>query len=451
MTKAIHDKDLKLLKVCNVTNYYPILLDVINNYPEIQIEELHNISSEHVRFFENMYNRVKKQAFKEWTGSIEKDIKKFKKSDNKRCYICNHPLEFVCTIHNRLNGKKIDIGKDCNKHFGIYKEKDIENILEDRRKLIKLDELDKRFPKLLTIINNWLKIIDEEELYIFKFIKEKYLEIGIKLNSLHKEYIEKKTSIIRENEILNEIDELLIQGNKEKEKIKEFIQDKKDLILYPTKKMVNSLKNKQGYTGVEWLEEDGKITWRTLHRFRDEQFCNRLIDNFNSILFNKGITIEKFKRYKEYIGYSIVSDKNKECKLFCKYEDLCFLCGGEITNESEKIENFTYKKIIKESSLVDEYSIEFGLSKIEYIISNKGIELEQYFHEFEDVIWKFKKGNSDKAKCYYKTKISNIQNILKDLLYDMNEYNENKLFNLLIKNSSKLQNGDAYDLMKRRN
>ncbi|WP_270599549.1 hypothetical protein [Clostridium baratii] len=453
MKRAIYENDLKLLKICEVTKDYPILLDIMENNPEICIEELSSISEEHVRFFKNTYPRIREQAFKEWTGSVKNDVKYNSDKDKKVfCYICDRPLKIICTIRNIFTGQEINIGKDCNKHFGIYKEKELEEALESKRKIIRLDKLDKEFPGLIDIIKNWRNIINNENLYIFKFIKEKYLEIGEKLSELHKEYTEdKKISITRENEILKDINLLLSEGEKEKRKIEEFIKDKKEEILYPTQKMVNSMIKNSDYEGLERLEKDRKITWRTLHRFTDEQFCKNLIIPFNRYLKEKEISVEKFKRYKKDIGYYLKINKNKECKVFYKYEDLCFLCGGEITNESEKTENFTYKEIVKDSILVDEYSIEFGLSKIEYIIADKGIELEQYFHEFEDVIWKFKKENSNKVKCYYKTKISNIQNILKDLLYDINEYNENKLFNLLIKNSSRLQNGEAYDLIKRRN
>ncbi|ELC8441052.1 hypothetical protein QYB59_000047 [Clostridium perfringens] len=65
MVKAIHEKDLRLLKLCNVTKDYPILIDVIENHPDIHLEELKELSDEHVRFFENMYLTVRSQAFRE--------------------------------------------------------------------------------------------------------------------------------------------------------------------------------------------------------------------------------------------------------------------------------------------------------------------------------------------------------------------------------------------------
>lgn len=453
MAKAINEKDLRLLKVCEITKEYKILMDIVYNYPEIQKEDLGSISEEYIRFFENIYPRVRIQALSEWTGSLEKDIKKFSEKDNKRCYICNHPLVYVCTIHNKFNGKSIDIGRECNKHFGIYSEKEIDTILENKRRLNRLDKLDSKYPNLLTKINNWKEIINREEVYIFGSIKDRYLEVGERLIDLHKEYTTvKKISLAREEQILDEIQILLIEEEREKREINKFIKKSKSSVLYPTKKMMNSLKGKRDYNGIRWLEEDGRIKTRTLHRFRDEHFCRRLINNFNEILSIKGVTIYDFHRHKECLGYSIIINKKEECKLFYSYESMCLLIGDIITQESKEVEEFTYKDIILDSILVDEYSIEWGLQIFGDKLMSRGIELEEYFHNYQDILWKVRKSDdSDKAKYYYHTKIKGILDVLKELIYGINNYDGKKIFNLLADNSKGISNGEAYELIKLRN
>lgn len=451
MGKAIHEKDLRLLKLCNVTKDYPILIDVIENHPDIHLEDLKELSDEHVRFFENMYSTVRSQAFREWTGSIKEDVKCYKESDNKVCYICNHTLKFACTIHNKITGEKIDIGRDCNKHFGIYEEKDIEDILRQQQKLIKRNRLDKKFPGLMNIIKNWKDIDIYEELYIFCSIKERYLYIEEKIAALNKEYLEKNITMTREDEILKEIEMLLIESEIEKEKINKFIKENKSSMLFPTKKMVNSLKANGDDTGVEYLEEDGIITIRTLYRFRDEEFCKRLIVPLNNELSKLNIKISSFKRHNRDLGYYLILERKEDCKLFCKYEDLCILYGNKLTNNDNPCEEVTENDIIKESKLIDEYSIEYGLQILGNILSEKGIELEQYFHSFKDVIWKVKKKDSEKVKCYYLTKIKSIKNILKEVLFASRKYDSNTLLRILKESSKELSNGEARDSIRMRN
>ena len=453
MGKAIHEKDLRLLKLCNVTKDYPILIDVIENHPDIHLEDLKELSDEHVRFFENMYLTVRSQAFREWTGSIKEDVKNYEESDNKVCYICNHALKFVCTIHNKITGEKIDIGRDCNKHFGIYEDKDIEDILKQQQKLVKRDKLDKKFPGLMNIIKNWRNIDINEELYIFYSIKERYLYVGEKIAELNKEYLEKNITMIREEEILKEIEMLLIESEIEKEKINKFIKENKGSMLFPNKKMVDSLKANGDDTGVEELEKNGIITVETLHRFRDEEFCKRLIVPLNNELSKLNIKISSFKRHNRDLGYYLILERKEDCKLFCKYEDLCVLYGNKLTdnNNNNPSEEVTENDIIKESELIDEYSIDYGLRMIENIIADKGIELEEYFHSYEDVIWKVKKKDSEKAEYYLSTKIKSIRNILKEVLFISKKYDSNILIRYLKNSSKKLYSGDARDLIRMRN
>ncbi|ELC8441051.1 hypothetical protein QYB59_000046 [Clostridium perfringens] len=361
-------------------------------------------------------------------------------------------MKFVCTIHNKITGEKIDIGRDCNKHFGIYEDKDIEDILRQQQKLVKRDRLDKKFPGLMNTIKNWRNIDRNEELYIFYSIKERYLYIGEKIAELNKEYLEKNITMTREDEILKEIEILLIESEIEKEKISKFIKENKGSILFPTKKMVASLKANGDNTGVEELEKNGIITVETLHRFRDEQFSKRLITPLNNELAKLNIKIISVEIYNGKLGYSLILERKEDCKLFCEYEELCILYGNKLTtNNSNPSEEVTENDIIKESELIDEYSIEYGLQMIENVIASKGIELEQYFHSYKDVIWKVKKKDSEKAKYYFSTKIKSIKNILKEVLFTSKKYGSNMLIRYLEESSKKLYNGDAKDLIRMRN
>ncbi|MBU3198268.1 hypothetical protein LL037_21230 [Clostridium estertheticum] len=80
-------------------------------------------------------------------------------------------------------------------------------------------------------------------------------------------------------------------------------------------------------TGVNWLEDDCIIRARTIHRFRDQEFASRIIPMFNKILRFKNISIIKFNRCNNEIGYNVLLGENKEVMLFYTYSDLCSICG----------------------------------------------------------------------------------------------------------------------------
>ncbi|MBC2455655.1 hypothetical protein [Clostridium beijerinckii] len=452
MSKAIHKKDLRLLEKCEITKQYPILIEIMNRYPDIEKEELKEISDEVYRFFDNIYDRVKRQAIDEWEGTPERDIKQFKKEDKMRCNICNTSIEYVCTIHNKFNGKELNIGRECNKRFEIFSDKDVDSIIRKQKELHRLNELDEKYPKLISILKNWTEFINKEDIYIFEQIKNRYLIIGEKLNQLHKEYTANKNiTDIREKEILFEIGQLLIEGEKEKEKIIHFIKNNRNKLLCITKKMVTSLRHgNYGTVGLKWLEEDGEIRLRTLYRFYDDEFSQKLIPEFNNVLKEKGVMIKAVRVItRKNIGYDVILNQRKDCELYIRYDYMAQLCGATITNE--EFEDFKSLDIIKEGQLIDTYSIEYGLGLIESILAFKLIEVYEYYAEFKDVIWIVKKEEgSDKAKYYYQTPIDRLKPLLKDLLYNLKKYNGGNMFQLLEKNSRKLPNSDAEDLIKMR-
>lgn len=448
----MHKKDLRLLEKCEIIKEYPILTEVINKYPDIEREDLKEISDEVYRFFDNIYDRVKRQAVNEWDGTPERDIKHFKKEDKMRCNICNTPIEYVCIIHNKFNGKELNIGRECNKHFKIFSDKDVDETIRKQKELHRLNELDKQYPKLIDALKNWTDFIDKENIYIFEQIKNKYLIIGENLNKLHKEYITNKNiTEIREKSILLEIGQLLIEGEKEREKIIDFIENNRNKLLCITKKMVASLRYSNYETvGLKWLEEDGKIRLRTLYRFYDEEFSQKLIPKFNEVLKEKGVRIKSVSVInRKNIGYNVILNQRKDCELYIKYDYMAQLCGAKITNED--FEDFESLDIIKEGQVIEPYSIEYGLGLIENILSFKLIQVYEYYSQFEDVIWIVKKEeDSNKARYYYQTPINRLKLILKELLYNLKKYNSANMFELLEKSSKKLTNRDAKDLIKMR-
>lgn len=453
MGKAIHKKDLRLLEKCEITKQYPILIETIDQYPDIEKEDLKAVSGESYRFFDNIYDRVKRQAIDEWEGTPERDIKQFKKEDKMRCDICNTLIEYVCTIHNKFNGNKLNIGRECNKRFEIFNDKDVDEIIKKQKELHRLNELDKNYPKLINILKNWTDFIDKENIYVFEKIKNKYLMLGEKLNQLHREYTTNKNiTDIREKDIISEIGQLLREGEKERNKIIYFIDNNGDKLLSITRKMVSSLRyDNYGAVGVKWLEEDGEIRLRTLYRFYDEEFSQKLVPKFNEVLKEKGVEIKSVKVItKKNIGYNVILNERKDCELYIKYDYMAQLCGAKITDE--QFEDFKSLDIIKEGQLIDPYSIEYGLGLIENILSFKLIEVYEYYNQFEDVIWIVKKEeDSDKARYYYQTPINKLKPILKELLYNLKKYDGSNMFGLLEKNSKKLTNSDAEDLIKMRN
>lgn len=457
MEKVIYEKDLRLLANCEVIKDYDILQDIIFNNPNISKNELSEFPKEYTQFFDTIYPKILRLAYEEWTGALDKEIEQRKKDEQVVCDICNHDLEYVCHIVNKHNGKIMRIGRDCNKHFKILKDDVINEMFEKRRQLKRLEKIDKEHPYIEQTLLEWDEFYKKEDKYVFIKTREIFDEIKNLIVDLRDEYLnDKNIKIAREDEIIRVIHILLEKAEIEKAKIVEYIESSRNNLMIPTNKMVANLKStdKSG-TGIEWLEKEQVIKVGTLHRFRDEEFSKSLMPVYNELLEHRKIHIKSFNRNKNELGYNIVLNANKDVILFQKFTDLCYLCGMYVTGEMtfhEALEEIDEDRIIKTSELIDEYSIEYALGLMESKLKSELIVLEQYFHSFNDVFWKkLRKSDEEKSKFYYITKIDKIRDVLKDILFNYQNYSTRDMYDLLIMNSNEVSNSDADETIKYRN
>nr|DAQ20651.1 MAG TPA: hypothetical protein [Caudoviricetes sp.] len=454
MTKAIHDKDYNLLIHSEVIKLHPELMDIIHNTPQIHMEELEDKNSDYHRFMKNVYPRILSDAISEWDGAMEQDIKQVEKKQQRRCDICGANIVNICTIHNKLNKKKLYIGTDCNVHFGIVNKKDIESSLKKQNELRRLNKLDKKFPNITGRIKEWKDVLNNTELYLPNKISGRYIVIGEEIAELYKEYTKTKNiTQIREDAIIQKMDMLFKEGETEKAVITEFIINNQGKLLYPTKNMMSSIKNQSSYNRVvKSIEEDTTIKLRTLLHFRDYEFAEKLIPIINNILDKKEFKVISARKISnKKVGYDIKLTRNNRCSFYIDYELICSMFGAEIINSNEEnLEEYDIDRVINYMELIDINSIDYAISIIDFLVRDKDIELVEYYPNFDEVIWKVTKEDSDKPKFFYITKVKQITNYLKDIIINTKKYNADKLYGFIRKKSEKLNNGDAYDIIKSR-
>ncbi|MBU6135194.1 hypothetical protein [Clostridium tertium] len=453
MAKAIYKYDFNLLKKSEVTKYHPELLDVMSKYPYIELEDLKLKSIESYNFFVNVYSRVINEAVSEWVGALTQDIRVVDKSKKVKCELCNTNIINVCTIHNKYNGNKMNIGTECNNKFKFLNPNDVEDFLKKQNEIRKINKINTLLPNLTETMINWRRIISESDLYIFENISDRYIEIGEEVNDLQLEYVNKNISQDREDFIIDNIQKLLKESVPLRDRILHFLEDSKNNILYPTKKMVDSFKYSSNYeTSKEFLDKDKKIQLRTLYRFRDLDYAKKVSLIFNEELKKEGARIiDVYKISKDNLGYNISFDVNKRCKFYYRYEYICELFGASVTGEDENIEEFNKESFLKKGELINNESIEEGLELMSKKLYYFNIEFIEYYNNFGEVLWKVLKDDGENAKFYYKADINKIKSVLKELLLSLKRYEDRDIYNILKTNSTKINNGEIKDFLKSRN
>lgn len=90
-----------------------------------------NLQTEYIQnFFNNLYDKILKQAVEEWTPDSDEPVYILDDDNKIPCQLCNIPIKNVCNISNKINNKKLTIGTECLKHFGMDMDISVEELLK---------------------------------------------------------------------------------------------------------------------------------------------------------------------------------------------------------------------------------------------------------------------------------------------------------------------------------
>lgn len=443
MGKLVVYRERQLITNSKVINDYPQLLRFIKNTPEMDERELYTLENEMQLFFKNIYDKVKKQAILEWNIDISHPIDILEDKHKIRCQLCNHKIKNVCYIINRMNGKRLKVGTECVKHFGIDKSVSIQKLLEERMRIKRLEDLDKEFPGIESKIDQWLSIVDNQPIFIKNDIKYKYIKLGEKASQLLQYYCEKNLSIPEKRNISEKFHNIFIQRNKEINKIKAYVEKNKNNKLIPSKQIIDSLRRRNQLQALKWLEEDGMIKGRTMFRITDEKFIKSLIIDFNKYLIRFNCRIKGVGTNKGNMGYIIIYNKNKDIKLFCNYRDFCIQYCGLITNE-EIYTPLNFNEILKISSIYGEQSIEYSIEILQSYLNNYGIIFDEVYYEYDDAILYDKIKNNG-----FFIKLSDLLQRYKYLIFKIDNMTQN-LYQYILSQSKTRYSKQDIEYMKRR-
>ncbi|MCG9969648.1 hypothetical protein L9W92_16715 [Pelotomaculum terephthalicicum JT] len=146
----LKNKERTLLLNSQVIEDYPWFHDLLKSNQRITEELIDSLSIDYQRFFDNMLNKVIGQATVEWEGNPQHPVDDL---EDKRtpCTLCGQPTRWVFYIFNKWNGKNINVGSECVKHFGISVDKTG----------LTVDQLTKRATRAMDFRANELVVYDK--------------------------------------------------------------------------------------------------------------------------------------------------------------------------------------------------------------------------------------------------------------------------------------------------
>jgi hypothetical protein len=388
-------RERSLLINSKVIEDYPHLKELINNTPNMKKSQLDTLQHEMQVFFDNMFPKILKQAAEEWSGDSHHPIDILDDDNIIRCQLCNHKIKYVCYIVNKLNGNRLEVGRECVKHFGLFSDIPIEELFKEMARIKKIEEFNLLIPGIEKVISTWDGKLDSYPILIPKRMKSPYLALGRRANELFQEFVGKhEITEDSKKEIICQIDEILKKREALLSNIEKYVAEEKYQKYVPTREIVNWLKRKgsnDANTALDWLEEDGMVTWRTIFRIEEPSFMKSVIKDLNEHLTKIGLRVEKVDI--NVNAYTLVSSKRPKIKLFCKHRKLMLDYGGLLFGKDID-KKLTLGNVVQMSTIYrEESTIDAFIDTISALINKSDIEFKENFYDFGEVIVYEKKAN----------------------------------------------------------
>lgn len=374
--------------VDEISGEYPWLVKFLEENPNAKTSDLQSFNDEVRNFFTYRYNTIVTQAASEWTSHNGKPVDIKDKDEMFECELCHHkPIVYVCCIVNKLNGKELNVGTECVKHFGMTLGKDIRALFKDMKRFRRASRLDREFPGIERIISGWNEELEALPLLIPLKYEQPWIELGEKVRKLYMGYLEEDIDSTNENEYFEEIRQIFESKRTIFKEIKEYVENNKADKYIPGKDIINWIKRETRSKDVnllEWLKTDGRIQWRTAFRIGEPNYLKSLIPDFNGHLKNIGCSIERLGNHKGNSGYTIIV-KDKQITLFVKYGSFILEFGGLLFKEGLE-KPLTLINLAPHSVVYGENSVDKTIAILEKQLDNLGYRVYKQDHEYNELL-----------------------------------------------------------------
>jgi hypothetical protein len=276
------------------------------------------------------------------------------------------------------------VGSECVKHFGIEFSKPIAELIKEAKRLRRLDILNTSIPGIENEISQWNTVLESFPILIPLEHEKPYLNLGNRIKGLYDGFLDSKgeddiLTLGQMSLALAERDHLIGQ-------IQSYVHEHISRKYAPSQEIAKWLRSNGLLEALEWLKQDGMITWRTAHRIEHSEFMKLIKSEFNEALDRFGCVIDKIDRdYRGTSGYVVRFATKPRIRLFCKHSEFVKRCGGVLFDGDQKN---PYEMIVTLGQLYDELSIDQVVEEIDKLVDRQRLFIESHDFEFNDVVFR---------------------------------------------------------------
>lgn len=372
-----------------ISGEYPWLIRFLQENPKAKISGLGSFDEEIQNFFRHRYKQIIMQAASEWASHKGRPLDVKDKEEMCECELCHQkPIRFVFSIMNKLNGKELNVGGECVKHFGMELGKDVRQLIKEMKELQRINRLEKAIPGIKKTIDSWERELESFPVMIPLSLENPYLDLGERAKRLYRDFLAQDLLPDQVERNVTEFQKILEQKRKCLKVIQDYAEKNRDAQFIPGKEILRWVKT----TGksedpqlLRWLKEDGRITWRTAFRIGEPNYLKSLIPLFNEYLQNTGSFIEKLSNDRGSDGY-IIYVPSQQIRIFTKCRGFLMEFGGLLFGEPID-KPLDLKNIMLNGTVYGENSVNIILDNLKNQAMEFGYGIYRHEYEYNELIF----------------------------------------------------------------
>jgi len=375
-------KERTLLLNSQVILDYPEASDVLLNRPKIKHSELGELPHTQQVFFRNTFGRVLEQASAEWVAVEQGRPMTDLGDDRIPCRLCGTMNRYVYWIRNKRNGKEINVGSECIKHFGIdvgSEGKSEYQLRREARRLTRRNKISKKFEAVPRIVDTWRRKLREYPVVIPLYLEREYEGVGKRIEQLYRDYVNEKAD---DAKIDQDMPPLLELWQANVDRIDDHVSEQSSNPFAATRAIANWLERRDAQRCIIWLKEDGEVKWRTACRIAEPAFLEAITASLDELLSTIGARIVRADPSKQ--GYAIALVNLRGPLLFVRHADLLTHFGAPIFNEKTLLPLTTQNIVEKGEVSKDRESLIRASMTLQRMLRGAKLRLHEFDVAFDE-------------------------------------------------------------------
>ncbi|WP_346836011.1 hypothetical protein [Paenibacillus polymyxa] len=357
---------------------------------------------------------ILKQCGQEWKGdeNVVNPVVDLGPIERKKCSLCGTPTRYLCYIQNKINGKRINIGRDCAEEFvdlnSLVDGKTKGQLLASAKEVRRFSEINKRIPGLEQTIEMWLHRTEKYDIVLPRKMEVPYNESGEVLRDLYRNYLKG----IESEQVFEEIEVRLSSEKSTIEMFEKYQEINRNTPFIATRKMINWLRNRADQKTENILRENGKVTFETVSCIWEREYVDKHISIVKELFLAAGANFLEIDH--EIGGYTFQYGRSR-VTLYISFKSFFEVFGNYVLGEGDRCPAaLTINNIIKLSQIVNEHTMKIQyLDELKFCLRKFGNDIDYEDEDLDsDTVYIWDKQVSKFAKC----KLSEIIRLTKGLV-----------------------------------